>query len=164
MTDIPAHDIEALVRIFDDSSWDELRLLIDGVEIYLSKNPGGRMPAAGPAAPPAAMHTPAIAASGPADSTPPAPQQPAAMAIPEGMVVIRAPNLGTFYRSPKPGAPPYVVIGQKVEPETEVCLIEVMKLFTPVHAGATGTVHQILAEDSQVVEFDQPLFLIKPLS
>ena len=78
------------------------------------------------------------------------------------MVVVRAPNLGTFYRAPKPGAPPYVALGQRVEPETELCLIEVMKLFTAVTSGARGIVKQILAEDSQLVEFDQPLFVIDP--
>ena len=60
---------------------------------------------------------------------------------------VRAPNLGTFYRSPKPGAPPYVQVGQRVEPSTEVCIIEVMKLFTSVHAGFRGVVRQVLVED-----------------
>ena len=58
--------------------------------------------------------------------------------------LVRAPNLGTFYRAPKPGAAPYVAIGQKVEAETEVCLIEVMKLFTSVCAGVAGTVREVL--------------------
>ena len=80
------------------------------------------------------------------------------------MAAVRAPNLGTFYRAPKPGAPPYVAVGQKVEASTEVCLIEVMKLFTSVRAGVTGTVREVLAEDAQLVEFDQPLFLIEPLA
>ena len=79
------------------------------------------------------------------------------------MAVVRAPNLGTFYRAPKPGAPPYVAVGQKVEAATEVCLIEVMKLFTSVRAGVAGTVREVLAEDAQLVEFDQPLFLIEPV-
>lgn len=61
--------------------------------------------------------------------------------------MVRAPIFGTFYRAPKPGASPYVSIGQKVEPETELCLIEVMKLFTSVTSGVAGTVQKILAED-----------------
>ena len=80
------------------------------------------------------------------------------------MVVVRAPNLGTFYRAPKPGAPPYVAVGQRVEAATEVCLIEVMKLFTSVRAGVAGTVREMLVEDAELVEFDQPLFLIEPLA
>jgi acetyl-CoA carboxylase biotin carboxyl carrier protein len=160
MTDIPAQDVEALVRIFDESDWDELRVVVGGTEIYLSKNPGDRLQPASAAALPqsdgrAASPAVAVAAAVPA-------RKPAAQAIPDGVGVVRAPNLGTFYRAPKPGAPPYVAVGQKVEAATEVCLIEVMKLFTSVRAGVAGTVREVLAEDAQLVEFDQPLFLIEP--
>ena len=82
--------------------------------------------------------------------------------IPDGLVVIRAPNLGTFYRAPKPGAPMYVELGQQIEPATEVCLIEVMKLFTPVPSGVRGVVREIRARDGQMVEFDELLFLVEP--
>ena len=75
---------------------------------------------------------------------------------------MRAPNLGTFYRSPKPGAAPYVSVGQTVGADTEVCLIEVMKLFTSVPAGVAGAVRKVLVEDAELVEYDQPLFLIEP--
>ncbi len=75
---------------------------------------------------------------------------------------MRAPNLGTFYRSPKPGAAPYVTVGQTVGADTEVCLIEVMKLFTSVLAGVGGAVRRVLVEDAELVEYDQPLFLIEP--
>lgn len=157
MTIIPARDIEALVRTFDVSDWDEMRVVVDGLELYLSKNPADRARLA--SAPNSAVSS-ATATDKPPSST----SKPAAIDVPEGMVVVRAPNLGTFYRAPKPGAPPYVSIGQKVEPETELCLIEVMKLFTSVTSGVAGTVQKILAEDSQLVEFDQPLFLIDPRS
>src|SRR5271155_2210666 len=155
MTIIPARDIEALVRTFDGSDWDEMRVLVDGLELYLSKNPAdrARLPS-----------TPNSAVSSATDKPPSPSAKPAAIDAPEGRVVVRAPNLGTFYRAPKPGAPPYVSIGQKVEPETELCLIEVMKLFTSVTSGVAGIVQKILAEDSQLVEFDQPLFLIDPRS
>jgi acetyl-CoA carboxylase biotin carboxyl carrier protein len=55
-----------------------------------------------------------------------------------------------------------VSIGQKVTPDTEMCLIEVMKLFTSVRAGVAGTVREVCVEDTQLVEFDQPLFLVEP--
>jgi biotin carboxyl carrier protein len=74
----------------------------------------------------------------------------------------QGPNLGIFYRSPKPGAPPYVELGAEVDEETEICLIEVMKLFTPVHAGLRGTVRHICVEDGEMVDHDQPLFYIEP--
>jgi acetyl-CoA carboxylase biotin carboxyl carrier protein len=160
MTDINASDIEALVRIFDDSNWDELRVVIDGLDLYLSKRPGDRLATsaahiAAPAAAPAPRSAPASAAKE---------TWKGEVEIPSGMVGVRAPNLGTFYRAPKPGAPPYVTIGQTVAPETELCLIEVMKLFTSVPAGVAGVVRKVLAADSELVEFDQPLFLIEPLA
>jgi len=71
-------------------------------------------------------------------------------------------NSRKITRSPKPGAPPYVKLGQRIEPMTELCLIEVMKLFTTVFAGVTGVVRQVMVEDSELVEFDQALFLIEP--
>jgi acetyl-CoA carboxylase biotin carboxyl carrier protein len=167
MTDINAQDIEALVRTFDDSNWDEMRVVIDGLEIYLSKKSGDRLQGSAAAshsadasAPPALPRAASPSAAS-AESSP-IPGMPAAIDIPAGMIVVRAPHLGIFYRSPKPGAPPYVSIGQKAEADTEVCLIEVMKLFTSVLAGVSGVVRKILAEDSQLVEFDQPLFLIEP--
>ena len=86
----------------------------------------------------------------------------ASVDIPDGWTAIKAPNLGTFYRATKPDAPPYVEIGQKVTADTEICLIEVMKLFTPVRAGIAGIVRKVLSEDAQLVEYDQPLFLIEP--
>jgi acetyl-CoA carboxylase biotin carboxyl carrier protein len=166
MTDINAQDIEALVKTFDDSNWDELRVVIDGLEIYLSKKPGDRLQTT--AAVSRSVDTeapqPARQAAHPAARSPANSGAAATHDIPEGTIVVRAPNLGTFYRSPKPGAPPYVAIGQAVEADTEICLIEVMKLFTSVSAGVAGVVRKVLAEDSQLVEFDQPLFLIEPVA
>ncbi len=83
-------------------------------------------------------------------------------AVPPGLTAIRAPNVGTFYRAPKPGAPPYVELGQAVTGDTEVCLIEVMKLFTPVRAGVAGTVREVCVSDGELVEHDQVLFLVEP--
>ena len=75
---------------------------------------------------------------------------------------ITAPNLGTFYRAPKPGAAPYVEVGQHIGEATEVCLIEVMKLFTPVRAGVSGRIAAACVEDGEMVEFGAPLFLVEP--
>jgi len=161
MTEIKASDIEALVRTFDDSDWDELRVVIDGLELYLSKRPGDRAAALAPAhvAPAAAAPAPRSAPAAAAKRN-----RRGEAIIPPGMLAVRAPNLGTFYRAPKPGAPPYVTIGETVAPETELCLIEVMKLFTSVPAGVAGVVREVLAADAELVEFDQPLFLIEPLA
>ena len=80
----------------------------------------------------------------------------------DGATLIKAPMLGTFYRSPKPGAPPFVEVGQRVSEDDVVCIIEVMKLFNTVKAGVQGQITKILAGNGQMVEFQQPLFLIKP--
>lgn len=80
----------------------------------------------------------------------------------EGLIPVRSPMLGTFYRSPKPGDPAFVEEGQVVDEDTTVCIIEVMKLFSTIHAGVKGRITKICANDSQMVEYDQVLFLIEP--
>jgi len=79
------------------------------------------------------------------------------------LVPIKAPMLGTFYRTPKPGAPPFVEIGSLVKEEDPVCVIEVMKCFNTVRAGVEGEIVQICAEHGQMVEFQQTLFLVKKI-
>ena len=68
--------------------------------------------------------------------------------------------LGTFYRSPAPGEPPFVEVGQHVRAEDTVCLIEVMKLFSSIKAGADGVVKQIIADNGSLVEFNQLLIVV----
>lgn len=75
---------------------------------------------------------------------------------------VKAPMVGLFYRSPEPGAPPFVEVGQPVQKEDTVCLIEVMKLFTSIKAGCAGIVTHILAEDGFPVEYGQTLLVIDP--
>lgn len=84
-----------------------------------------------------------------------------APAIDPAWTAVIAPNLGTFYRSPKPGSPAFVEVGQAIAAGTEVCLIEVMKLFTSVRTDIAGTVRHIAAEDAQLVEGGQPLIYIE---
>ncbi|MFZ0449163.1 MAG: acetyl-CoA carboxylase biotin carboxyl carrier protein [Desulfatiglandaceae bacterium] len=79
----------------------------------------------------------------------------------EGHTVIRAPMLGTFYRAPNPDAPPFVEVGQLVSEEDVVCIIEVMKLFNTVKAGVRGRISKICAENTQMVEYKQVLFVIE---
>jgi acetyl-CoA carboxylase biotin carboxyl carrier protein len=166
MTDIKPQDIEALIETFESSAWGEMRLKVDGLEMFLSKTHGARaLPSGAPdSAPYPTTHATAPAApphasrqmSGAAQA------KPGETDAPDHWIAVRAPNLGTFYRSPKPGAAPYVAVGEAVNADTEVCLIEVMKLFTSVLAGVTGTVRKVLVEDAELVEYDQPLFLIEP--
>jgi acetyl-CoA carboxylase biotin carboxyl carrier protein len=81
-----------------------------------------------------------------------------------GLIAIKAPMLGTFYRTPKPGAPPYVEVGSWVNEDDPVCIIEVMKLFNTVKAGIRGRISQICAEQGQMVEYHQTLFLVEKIT
>jgi acetyl-CoA carboxylase biotin carboxyl carrier protein len=80
----------------------------------------------------------------------------------QGFIPIKSPMLGTFYRAPKPGAPPFVEVGTVVSEETAVCIMEVMKLFSNVIAGTCGRITRICAEDGQLVEHGNVLFLVDP--
>lgn len=82
--------------------------------------------------------------------------------IPPGAHVVKAPMIGTFYRSPEPGKPPFVEIGQRVEADDTVGLIEVMKLFNSISAGKAGVITGIFVKDAQPVEYGQPLIVIDP--
>ena len=79
-----------------------------------------------------------------------------------GLVAVVSPMVGTFYASPKPGEKPFVNVGSDVDPDTEVCLIEAMKNFFAVKAGVSGSIARVLVQDGQTVQFDQPLFLVRP--
>jgi len=78
----------------------------------------------------------------------------------EGTRTIEAPILGTFYRAPAPGAAPFVDVGSRVEADTVVCLIEVMKMMNPIPAGVAGTIAQICVENAALVEYGAPLFRV----
>ncbi|MGA2344001.1 MAG: biotin/lipoyl-containing protein, partial [Steroidobacteraceae bacterium] len=77
-----------------------------------------------------------------------------------GQHTVTAPLLGTFYRAPRPGAPPYVEIGSEVEPDTVIGILEVMKLMNTVRAGARGRIAQILARDGALVEYGEALLRV----
>lgn len=77
-------------------------------------------------------------------------------------VIIKSPMVGTFYRAPAPGAPPFVDIGSQVNPDTIICIIEAMKVMNEIKAEVTGTITAILAENGKAVEYGQPLFKIRP--
>ena len=155
-------DIENLIELFNRSEWDEMHLKTDDLEIFLSNDPQACRPSAQGV--PAPVAAPLALSAGPAavPAAAAASAHAAQVSIPAGMVAVRAPNLGTFYRAPKPGAPSYVEVGQAIDADTEVCLIEVMKLFTPVKSGVKGTVRQIVVNDGTMVEYEQILVIIEP--
>lgn len=165
MTDRIVQDIEALASLFKAGGWDELRVEFEGVSILLSTDVS--TPSIGDEASATQAAAPAISSPAPKASSAATPSVPAAVptvaaAVDPAWAPVVAPNLGTFYRSPKPGAAPFVEVGQRVQKDTEICLLEVMKLFTSVKAGISGTVRQISAADAELVEGGQVLFYIEP--
>jgi acetyl-CoA carboxylase biotin carboxyl carrier protein len=76
---------------------------------------------------------------------------------------IRSPMVGTFYSSPDPESPAFVKIGDLVEPDTVVCLVEAMKVFNEIKAEVSGRVTKVLVSNAEAVEYDQPLFVVEPL-
>ena len=130
------------------------------VEVRVSRrDPAeGMQPAAASAVPaaPARADSPAAPAGTVKAST------AKAAAVPPGMVAIKAPMVGTFYRASAPGAAPFVQVGQKVAPDTVVCIIEVMKLMSSISAGIAGSVKEIRVADSEPVQFGQVLIVIEP--
>jgi len=163
---LSVQDLETLAALFEKSDWKELHIRYGGSDLFLSKD-GAAMPrasAASPARVPAPAAAPARSASAARPPAVPAGNASAAdpANAPAGWTVVCAPNLGTFYRAPKPGAAPFTEIDAVVGAESELCLIEVMKLFTSVRAGVGGHVRAIYAEDAQLVEAGHPLFLIEP--
>ena len=108
---------------------------------------------AAPAAPPAA---PAPAAA------PSAPEEKAEPGSGAGEVLVRAPIVGTFYSASSPDADPYVKVGTRVEVDDTLCIIEAMKLMNEIKCEQAGTIKEILVENAQAVEYDQPLFVVEP--
>jgi acetyl-CoA carboxylase biotin carboxyl carrier protein len=164
-------EIIQILKIVAESTVDEFHLESSGVKLSIKKYAGGK------SAPPLEA-TPEVSekatvkpserpAVSPRSSITPVAEMPAhrepAPSLPEeeGLLAIRAPMLGTFYRAPKPDAPPFVEVGQWVAEEDVVCIIEVMKLFNTVKAGVRGRIAKICAENAQLVEYRQVLFLVE---
>lgn len=154
-------DIESLVKLFGESDWTEMHIKTDTLEFFISENPGSGLQNSSIQPNVVNSQIEDIKAS-PVVSEKPEAKPVAKYEVPKGMLAVRAPNLGTFYRRPKPDSDPYIEVGDKVTESTEVCLIEVMKLFTPVKAESLGEIIEILVSDGEMVEFNQPLILIKP--
>ncbi|MCC6239344.1 MAG: acetyl-CoA carboxylase biotin carboxyl carrier protein [Phycisphaerales bacterium] len=127
----------------------------------------GAAPAAAPGYYPYSLPPATSAPAGAASATPSAPtptaQSPAAAADTDaGLIPIKSPMVGTFYARSGPDAKPFVSVGATVEDDTDVCIIEAMKVFNNIKAECRGTIARVLVEDRQTVEFGQVLFLVKP--
>jgi len=151
-------DVLHILKLIDESTFDYFQLEVGELKITVSK--GDPIPIH--SAPQTAAGSPAPAPKPAAPAAAPAAQTPKAAPIPEGMLAITAPLLGTFYVAPEPGASPFVKVGQQITEDTTVGLIEVMKVFNSVRATVKGTVVQAVAQNGQFVEFGQTLFIVKP--
>jgi len=131
--------------------FSEFRLKVGEIELHLKR----RRDASSPEARPPATEG--------ADEAPSGAREPRGRETwPEHWIVVRSPMVGTFYRAPSPGARPFVEIGQAVQPDATVCIIEVMKLMNSIVAGASGVVREILVGDAQAVEYGQALVVVEP--
>jgi acetyl-CoA carboxylase biotin carboxyl carrier protein len=142
--------LKTLIELVENSGIAELELTEGEEHVRISRHSSAAAPmqqyyAAAPQAAPAPAA--AVAAA------------PVAPAAPEGHVV-KSPMVGSFYRSPSPGAKSFVDIGQNVNEGDTLCIIEAMKLLNEIEADKTGVIKAILVENGQAVEFGQPLFII----
>jgi acetyl-CoA carboxylase biotin carboxyl carrier protein len=167
------HEIREMIKLIDQSTIHEFEVEMDGAKISIKKGapvvetvpvtvvqPNVQPAAAAPSAPAPVLEAPSAPA--PAPTAAPEKPAPAAPSVDEsGLHKIVSPMVGTFYRSPEPGAPAYVQPGDKVTPNKVVCIVEAMKLFNEIEAEVTGEIVKVLVEDGQLVEYGQPLFLVK---
>jgi acetyl-CoA carboxylase biotin carboxyl carrier protein len=172
---IDQDDVIRIIKIMDESDYDELHLEMGDLKLSIAKSgtgglssiktpeslssmepkhPATTSPAVADQALPPSAESTAIGVA----SRPEAP----GIAVTDGLIPIKSPLLGSFYRGSKPGAPPFVEIGGRVTKEDTVCLIEVMKTFTTIKAGVEGRIVKICAENAEMVEYQQTLFLIEP--
>lgn len=175
--------IRELLSIVAESGVAEVEIEEDDFKLVVRKNAATVMvqqpmmpaygmgyapPAYAPPAPPAYPQTPPApvpnaAPPGDTAAAPPTPstEKEEAAPVAEGKTV-KAPIVGTFYTAPAPDADPFVQVGDTVKVGDVLCIIEAMKLMNEIESDMAGTVKQILAENAEPVEFDQPLFIIDP--
>ncbi|WP_080845208.1 acetyl-CoA carboxylase biotin carboxyl carrier protein [Cytobacillus gottheilii] len=165
---LKVEEIRELIKLVDDSTIDEFVYEHEGSKIKMKKKASEIMVSAEPVKQvmqQPQIHTqpavqPAAAEAQPVQDL----EQPSAAAASEqsNLHKIVSPMVGTFYQSSSPEAGPYVNAGSKVYKETIVCIVEAMKLFNEIEAEVNGEIVEVLVKDGQLVEYGQPLFLVKP--
>lgn len=144
------NELKSLIEFMNENGLAELEIEQEGKKVRLVKFGGGlREMAAMPAYMPVVPGAPAGIA------------QQAAPAQPSNIVDVKAPMVGTFYRSPSPDSDPFVEVGAQVNHDTTVCIIEAMKVMNEIHAEVSGKIVEVLVENGQPVEYGQPLFKVE---
>ncbi len=148
-------EIRRLIKLVEDSPITEIEIEEKGVRIRISKNSSDGAPTV-VYAPPFQTSAPHLPIAEPGQAAPT--ELPAATKA--GIVEIKSPMVGTFYRTPSPDADPYVLVGDHVEPGRVLCIVEAMKLMNEIEAEVSGAIIEILPENAQPVEFGQVLFRV----
>lgn len=153
--------LRKLLKIFDESSAVELSIEEEGVNLHMAKVSEVQHAA------PTYMMNPQQMAQLPAqqaDVAPAAPSAAPALAVPaadDNLHKVLSPIVGTFYRAPSPDADSFVQVGSHVKIGDPLCIVEAMKLLNEIESDVSGTITKILVDNSQPVEYNQPMFLIK---
>lgn len=148
-------ELKELIDLIQKSEVTELELEKAGVRVRIKKQPASAV------SPPAPVKTPS-SPPGPVETTVPQTSEPA-VAAQGGLLTLKSPVVGTFYRSPTPDAEPYVEVGSLVKKGQILCVIEAMKLMNEIESESDGKIVEILIENAQSVEYGEPLFRIDPL-
>jgi acetyl-CoA carboxylase biotin carboxyl carrier protein len=145
-------DVREILRLIDESDLDELHIETENFVLHVSKGAGGD----------GASLTPLMGVREASPTRTPEHPEPSDNEETRDGVTIDSPMLGTFYRAERPGAEPFVEVGNQVEPDTIVCIIEVMKMMNSVPAGVAGTIAEVCCDNAALVEYGQPLFRVDP--
>ena len=150
-------EIKTIIKLMSENDLTEFK--IEAEDMHLCLKRGGQLPGSQiiiPATAPATVQA-AAPASVPAAAPAAAPAAPASAS----RSTVDAPIVGTFYRSPSPDAQAFVQVGDKVKPDTTVCIIEAMKVMNEIKAEKSGVIKEILVENGQPVEYGQPIFVLE---
>ncbi len=155
---LTSDDVDDIIRILDSSFYDELRIKTDKFELRLHRSPSGWTQERHTLSSPQMVGGPGAEAAPKIEPT--KASEPAEAEV-DGVAGVRTPMGGAFYRAPKPGAPPFVEVGDAVGEHTVIGIIETMKLMNSISAGVAGTVVDIRVPDGQIVEAEQVLMQIR---
>ena len=150
--------IKKLIEMLEASGIAELEITEGEESVRINRY--GQMPPMMPPPAPYPMPYPATPQAPAATPTPAAEAAPAGKPAPDGKL-IRSPMVGTFYNAPAPDADPFIKLGDDIKAGDTVCIIEAMKMFNRIEADFGGKVVEILVENGQPVEYDEPLFVVK---
>ena len=145
--------VKKLIELLEQSNINELEINEGDESVRISRGGTAVTYAAAPAPAPVAAAPAPVAAPAPAEAAAPASEELAGHAV-------KSPMVGTFYASPAPYSPPFVIVGQTVAVGDVICIIEAMKMMNQIEADKAGTIGAILIEDGEAVEFDQPIVTI----